>query len=73
MYNLTTMKMMMGYFLLDANIDKIDLCMIGIKMQIHYYLICCIGQEYFTTSRNILCTKKSAVSRLIILSKSVMT
>lgn len=67
------MKKMMKFFLPNASINGIDLCMAGIVVQIHHYLVFHIGQGHLNASRSVLYVEKSAVGQLIILNKSIIT
>lgn len=79
-----TIRKIIKYFLLIANINKIDLCVIGIKNHficlgiyliylIHYYLVFSFGQKHFNIPKRILYMKKLTLDLLIILNKIVMT
>ena len=63
---------MMKYFLLFANINKISLCMIVLKMHFHY-LVYHIGPDYFNVQKSVLYMEKSVFGQVIILNKSSIT
>lgn len=75
---------MMRYSLPIANIDKIDLCIIGIKeyficFEIHFtylvhpHFVFYLGQKYFNKLKNVLCIEKPVIDQQIIPNKSKMT
>lgn len=84
MCNLTIIKKMMRCFSPIANIDKIDLYVVDIKIYlirpkmhlihlVHLYLIFSLSQRQFNVPKSVLYMRKLAVSLLIIVNKSVMT
>lgn len=72
MYNLIIIKGIMRYSLPTISIDKIDLCIADIKIQLYYYLILHVGQRYLNRLKDILYLERSAIGQLIIFSKSIM-
>lgn len=63
---------MIKHFLSIANIDKIDLYMAGIEVQIYHYLVSHISKRHLNVLRNILYIQKSAIGQLVILNKSII-
>lgn len=60
----------MKCFLPTGGIDKMDLCMVGIKVHLYPHLIFYFG--YFNALRNVLYMKSLAISQLTIFIKSVI-
>lgn len=55
-----------------AGINRIDLCMTGIKVHFHYCLDSHVSHKNFNIAKSVLFVKKSTVSQPITLNKSVM-
>lgn len=72
MYNWRPIERMIRCFLPTSKIDKIDLCVNGIEIHLHY-LVSHISQEFFDVLTNTLYVEKSVVSQVITFNKSVMT
>ena len=83
-YNLITIERIMKYFSLIANIDKMDLCKVGIQVYytrpkiyfthlIHPYFVFYLSQGYSNILKNVLYVKKLAVDQLITSNRSVIT
>lgn len=53
------MGTLIRYFLPNGSIDKINLCIVGIKVHLYSYLISCLG--HFNTLRSILCMEQLAI------------
>lgn len=70
MYNLKPIKKMMRCSLPISNIDRIDLCVATIKVQLCpliFYLV------HLMALKNVFCMEQLAVNQQIILSRSVIT
>ena len=83
MCNLMITRKMISCFLPIANIDKINLCVVGIEEHlihpriylsyfIHLYFIVYLGQKHFNISKSVLYIKKLAVGLLIIPNRSII-
>lgn len=70
MYNLIVIRKSIRNFLLISNINKINLCIIGIKIHIYPYVIFHLSN--FNILKSVLYTEQLAISQLIILNKSVI-
>lgn len=84
MCNLTTIKKIIRFSSPIANINKIDLYVIDIKIHsirskmhliyiVYLHLVFYLSKRHFNALRNILYMRKLAVSLLITANKSVMT
>lgn len=62
------MRKSMRCFLLTGGIDKMNLCVVGIKM--HHYLVFCL--DYFNTLKSVLYIEQLAIGSLIILNTSMI-
>ena len=82
--NLTTMGRTMRHSSPIASIDGMDLCEVGIEVHpirsemhptylVHPHLVLHLSQGHFNAPRSVLYVEKSAVGRLIISNKSVIT
>ena len=64
--------MIIRCFLPTNNINKIDLCITGIKIYFYYFApyIC---QKHFNILKSVLCVEMSTIGQIIILNKSVIS
>lgn len=62
------MRKLMRYFLSISSIDKMDLCIVGIKMNFHLYLIFYLG--HFNILKSVLCTEQLAFGQQIRFNKN---
>lgn len=75
---------MMKCFLPIVNIDKKNLCTVGIKKHliclkvyfinlVYYYFVLLLGPKYFNIKKSVLCFKKSTFGLLITFKRSMIT
>ena len=69
MFKPRPIKKLMRYFLLTYSINEINLCMAGIELHPHPFLVSRLGQ--FNILKSVLYVKNSAVGKQIILSRNM--
>lgn len=64
------MKKLTGCFFLTGDIDKIDLCVVGIEVHLYLYLVFYLSQ--FSRLKSIVFTEQLAIGQQITFDKSVI-